>query len=164
MERHFPTLEEAELFAARMRAEGHEAEVMAESIPTFWGAAARGDIRVVVFDQAEDGRPPDPPHPAADLAARVFYGVVLLAVAVVLGWTALETAAWLIGDGLLRAALRVGLFLSALYALAAWSLLLSALFRKGRDPRSRLAPLVHALMSALAVLLSLALLFLDFGW
>lgn len=121
-----------------------------------------GDIRVVVFDLPDDGGEVDPPGPVADLAARLFYGAVLLSMLVAFGWVALETAAWFLQGGLVPAALKAVVVLTSLYALAAWSLLLSALFRKGRDPRSRMGPVVHAVMSAVAFLLSLLLLLVDF--
>ena len=163
MERHFDNLEEAELFAARKRSEGHEAEVMSESVPTLWGAAAIVDIRVMVYDAAEETNDPEPPaSPAANLAGKIFYGSIVGAFLFVLGWITLEITAYLLKDGILSAILKTIAALSTLYALSAWSLLLSALFRKSREPGSRIGLLVHAFISVVAVVVSLALLVTDF--
>ncbi|MDA0765222.1 MAG: hypothetical protein O3A87_08370 [Verrucomicrobia bacterium] len=165
MERHFNNLEEAEIFAARMRSEGHEAEVLSESVPTLWGAAAIGDIRVVVYDAdaAETAAPEAPQSPAASLAGRILYGSVVGAILVVLGWIALEIVAYLLKDGFLSAMLKTITAVSFLYALSAWSLLLAALFRRGRDRDSKLGLVVHALISIVATILSLTLLISDFS-
>ena len=162
MERHFENLEEAELFAARMRSEGHRADVLSESVPTLWGAAAIGDIKVVVYDLPDVEETPPAPSRSADLAERLVYGTVVGAMLIVFGWVALETAAYLFKDGPVGALLKVLAALSVVYALSAWSLLLSALFRKGRDPDSKMGLFVHALTSVIAVVLSLTMLVTDF--
>jgi hypothetical protein len=159
MERHFNNLEEAEIFAARMRSEGHEAEVLSESVPTLWGAAAIGDIRVVVYDAAETAAQ----SPAASLAGKILYGSVVGAILVLLGWIALEIVAYLLKDGFLSAMLKTVAAVSFLYALSAWSLLLAALFRRGRDRDSKLGLVVHALISIVATILSITLLISDFS-
>jgi hypothetical protein len=163
MERHFNNLEEAEIFAARMRSEGHEAEVLSESVPTLWGAAAIGDIRVVVYDAAETAAPEAPQSPAASLAGKILYGSVVGAILVLLGWIALEIVAYLLKDGFLSAMLKTVAAVSFLYALSAWSLLLAALFRRGRDRDSKLGLVVHALISIVATILSITLLISDFS-
>lgn len=164
MERHFNNLEEAEIFAARMRSEGHEAEVLSESVPTLWGAAAIGDIRVVVYDAAAETAAAEAPQsPVASLAGKILYGSVVGAILVVLGWIALEIVAYLLKDGFLSAILKTITAVSFLYALSAWSLLLAALFRRGRDPDSKLGLVVHALISIVATILSITLLISDFS-
>jgi hypothetical protein len=162
MERHFDNLEEAELFAAKMRSDGYQAEVMSESIPTLWGAAAIGDIRVIVGELTEGPDPEPVSSPAADLAGRLLYGTLIGSFLVVTGWLALEITAYLLKDGFIGAVLKVFTVLSTLYALSAWSLLLSTLFRKSREPGSRLGLIVHAFMSVVAVALCISLLIFDF--
>lgn len=162
MDREFENLEEAELFACRMRSEGHVAEVMSESIPTLWGSAAVGKIRVTVYDVPAGDPEPEPDTPVADLFSRLFYGGIVGAFLVVLGWITLEVAAYLLKDGLVSAALKSLAAVSFLYALSAWSLLLAAFFRKGRDPGSKMGIIVHVVISMVATVVSVSLLVLDF--
>ncbi|MDE0826229.1 MAG: hypothetical protein OSA48_05410 [Akkermansiaceae bacterium] len=162
MNREFDNLEEAELFACRMRSEGHVAEVMSESIPTLWGSAAIGKIRVTVYDVPDTEPEEQPTSPAADLFSRLFYGGIVGAFLVVIGWILLEVAAYLLKDGFMSAILKTVAAVSFIYALSAWSLLLSAFFRKGREAGSKLGLLVHVVISMVATVVSLSLLVLDF--
>jgi hypothetical protein len=164
MQREFENLEEAELFACRMRSEGHVAEVLSESIPTLWGSAAAGKVSVTVYN-VPDGEPEEKPDsPSGDLAGRLFYGGIIGSFLVVIGWIVLEITAYLLKDGVISAALKTITAVSVVYALSAWSLLLSAFFRKGRDPNSRLGLVVHVVISMVASVLSVSLLVLDFAW
>lgn len=161
MERHFETQEEAEIYAARMRSEGYRADVLGESIPTLWGAAALGDVRVIVYDAGELEDDSPAPSRATDLAERIFYGIVIGAMTIVLGWLAMEITAYLFRDGVLGAVYKVLILGCLLYTLSAWSLLLAAFFRKRHDRRSKLGLIAHAVVSLIATVLALTLLVSD---
>lgn len=150
MERRFPTLAEAEQHAADLRQQGYLASVCDESSATLWGPATTNGFRVVVSESTGENSEEVPsPSRAAELVQGIlrfaFIGVLVTGAI----WFALEFTAFLVHGGLLPTVFTIAAVALLVYSLAAWSLLVAALFRKQRDRGSALGLLIHAVISCL---------------